>query len=397
MDKGLAFLGGLGLGAAAMYFLDPDKGRRRRTLLLDQAVSAAGHLDDRFSATWKDLRQRARGWTAETYARFTEQRPSDSVLAERVRSSIGRYVSHPGSIDVTVSDGRVTLRGPILAREVDWLLDRVRSVRGVREVDNQLEPHSRAGHVPGLQGGGRRPGEPLNFLEANWSPATRFLAGVAGCGLMANCLARRTPLAALLGTAGFALFVRGLTNIEAKRLLGFGGDRRAVDVRKTITINAPVERVFPFFDYYENFPRFMAHVREVRDIGGGRTHWVVDGPAGVPMSWDAILTAFLPNQVIAWKSEPGSIIANAGIIRFEPMPRDTTRVDILLSYNPPGGALGHFAAALFGADPKARMDEDLLRLKSLIEDGMTSVPGREPVTRQEMTEAAAAQEAGAGF
>jgi uncharacterized membrane protein len=46
-----------------------------------------------------------------------------------------------------------------------------------------------------------------------------------------------------------------------------------------------------------------------------------------------------------------------------------------MSYNPPGGAIGHAVAALFGADPKRAMDEDFVRLKSLLEIGKTRLPG----------------------
>ena len=113
----------------------------------------------------------------------------------------------------------------------------------------------------------------------------------------------------------------------------------------------------------------MAHLKEVRDHGAGRSHWVAEGPAGVAASWDATLTRFVPYELLAWRSEPGSVVANAGVIRFEPTDDGGTRVDIRLSYNPPAGALGHFAALLFGDDPKSAMDEDLVRLKSLLEQG----------------------------
>jgi uncharacterized membrane protein len=129
----------------------------------------------------------------------------------------------------------------------------------------------------------------------------------------------------------------------------------------------------------------MSHVKEVRDLGGGRSHWEAVGPAGVPVTWNAIITRFVPNEILVWRSEPGSVIANAGIIRFESVAGGKTRVDILLSYNPPGGALGHFAALLFGADAKSAMDDDLLRLKSLIEEGTTRAPGKGETTRQEVT------------
>jgi uncharacterized membrane protein len=155
-----------------------------------------------------------------------------------------------------------------------------------------------------------------------------------------------------------------------------------------LTIAGPVERVYPFFARYDTFPRFMRNIREVRDLGGGRSHWVARGPAGVSVRWDAVETAREPNRALAWKSEPGSRVPNAGIIRFEPVGEDT-RVSIRFSYNPPGGALGHFAALLFGADPKGLMDEDLVRLKGLIETGQAAAPGKGEVTRQDVTEGAA--------
>lgn len=383
MNEGLSFLSGFGLGAGMAYLLDPTSGRRRRALLGDQFRSAASRIDDTLDTTWRDIRQRARGLTAETSALWTRAPVDDYVLAERVRSKIGRYVSHPGSIGVSVTDGRVTLSGPVLAREVDCLLDAVASVPGVTEVENRLDIHARPGNISGLQGGRARRGERLNLAEANWAPATRLLAGAAGGALLTYGFTQRFPTACILGTVGLGLLARAITNTEMNRLLGLGGGRRAVDVRKTITIAAPREQVFQFWTNYANFPRFMAHVKEVRDLGSGRSHWVAMGPGGVRVTWDAVITRFVPDEVLAWRSEPNSVIANAGTIRFERIDAGTTRVDILLSYNPPAGVLGHFAAKLFGADAKSAMDEDLVRLKSLLEEGKASAPGKR-ATREEL-------------
>ena len=55
-----------------------------------------------------------------------------------------------------------------------------------------------------------------------------------------------------------------------------------------------------------------------------------------------------------------------------PNPDGTTQIDVRISYNPPAGALGHAVAQLFGVDPRQAMHEDLVRLKSLLEDGRTS-------------------------
>src|SRR5687768_7666482 len=101
----------------------------------------------------------------------------------------------------------------------------------------------------------------------------------------------------------------------------------------------------------------MSHLREVRKIDEGRSHWIAVGPAGVSVEWDAVVTDWVPSQLIAWKSVEGSTVETAGRVRFEPTGDDRTEIDVQLSYNPPAGALGHAVATLFGADPKRAMDE----------------------------------------
>jgi uncharacterized membrane protein len=383
-NRGLGLIAGLGLGAGLMYFLDPQYGRRRRTLLLDRVRSFAADIDDAFRAIGRDLSRRAHGLAAQTKSHLSSDDADGRVLGERVRSHIGRVVSHPGSIEVTANQGRITLSGPVLAHEVDDLLACVSAVRGVTGVENRLDVHREAGNVSGLQGGaGRRRNRP-ELLQENWSPGTRFLVGSAGCALFGFGLTQKAPLACVLGTAGLLMGARGGTNMGLGRLIGVRGGRRGIDVHKTITIHEPVERVFPFFATYESFPRFMRHLREVRDLGEGRSHWVAEGLAGLSASWDAVVTRFEPDELISWRSEPGALVANAGTIRFERTRDYHTRVDIRLCYDPPGGALGHLAALLFGADPRSSLDDDLVRLKSLIEEGKTSAPGKGEVTRQEV-------------
>ncbi|MDQ3951162.1 MAG: SRPBCC family protein, partial [Gemmatimonadota bacterium] len=179
---------------------------------------------------------------------------------------------------------------------------------------------------------------------------------------------RGDPLGAALSVAGLALLSRSATNTELRRLLG-GGGRRGVDIQKAINIDAPLDAVFAFFTNYENFPRFMSHVREVRDTGEGRSHWVVDGPGGVPVEWDAVVTKLEANEVLAWKSVPGSVVKSAGVIRFAQNEDGTTRVDLKMTYNPPAGAIGHAASKLLGADPKKQLDDDLARAKTFLETG----------------------------
>ncbi len=371
MNKGLvALLAGLGVGGAAMYMLDPDRGRRRRSVVRDKAVSTVRTTGEAVGKTSRDVVNRTTGLVSETKSVFThgEARNGD-VLTERVRSKLGRLVSHPGSIQVHAEHGRVTLRGPVFASEVGRLIAGVYSVKGVKEVENQLEVHETPDNVPGLMGEPET--ERLGFgpLQRNWPPAVRLLTGLAGAVLAFYGLRRKGMLGSALSTAGFGLISRGATNLETKRMVGLGAGRKAIDIEKTININAPIERVFDIWVNYENFPLFMSNVREVRKTSSNMSHWKVAGPGGATVEWDAVVTEFVPNRVLAWKTSGDSPVAHSGRIHFSPNPSGSTRVQVQLSYNPIAGGLGHVVASLFGADPKKEMDEDLDRMKSYVETG----------------------------
>jgi osmotically-inducible protein OsmY len=150
------FIGGLLAGLGLAYLLDPDRGARRRALVRDKAISAGNKVAGDVGGAAADLRNRMRGTAAEVRARFAGEEVSDEILHERVRSAIGRVVSNAGAVTVTARDGRVTLQGPVLERELDDLLRAVRKVPGVRDVVNELEVHPGADKVPALQDGASR-------------------------------------------------------------------------------------------------------------------------------------------------------------------------------------------------------------------------------------------------
>jgi uncharacterized membrane protein len=208
----------------------------------------------------------------------------------------------------------------------------------------------------------------LGFVKKNWPPAVRVLAAGVGVALIIQSLKRKTLTSRILGTVGLGLVSRSVINKDMKRLVGVASD--AIDIQKAINIDLPVERVFEFWTNYQNYPRFMSNVIEVRDLGNGRSHWVVKGPAGQPVEWDAVITECEPNRLLAWKSVEGSDVDLSGRVRFDKNPDGSTRVDVRLSYTPPAGVVGHAVAWLFGSDPKTAMDDDLMRMKSFIETGI---------------------------
>ncbi len=151
-DRQVSFVAGMAVGATLMYFLDPDRGRRRRAIARDQAVHLAHEVGDTARGAASDVRNRARGTAAQARGRAREQRVPDDVLAERVRAELGHATRHAGAIDVSAHDGVVVLRGPVLADELADVLSAVRTTRGVDDVENELDVHLRVDGVPGLQG-----------------------------------------------------------------------------------------------------------------------------------------------------------------------------------------------------------------------------------------------------
>jgi uncharacterized membrane protein len=384
MNRLFTTLAALGLGASFMYFYDPDRGRRRRALVRDQATSMRANMDDAIEVGVRDLRNRVRGLLAEGMARLSDQSAPDWILEERVRAELGRFSRHSGAIEVSAGEGHITLKGPVLRDEAERLVQATAAVRGVSGVTNALEVHDEPGDVPGLQAspGRREPGTEMR--QENWSPSARLLTGVGGGVLALYGASRRGLIGTAASLAGLGLAARGVTNTNLKRLLGMGEGRRSIDIHKSINVDIPTEQAYRFWSRFENFPRFMAHVREVSDSGNGRSHWVVAGPAGAPVEFDAIITRQVPNQIIAWKTLPEQAVEHTGVVRFDPNPDGSTRISVRMRYSPPAGAIGHAVASFFGADPKHAMDKDLARLKTLLEVGKTSAEGRD-VTRQELS------------
>jgi len=356
-------LRGAALGAALTYFADLRLGKRRRALARDAVVHLAKSLRRGLDISIRDSRNRLIGVLEQTKRLTERELIDDRILEDRVRTEVGRFSSHP-NVEVIVENGRVTLLGPVVDREEKPVLKAAKSVRGVVAVKNRMKPFKPLDTMPTQQ---PKP-EQLDIMQAHWAPATRVLVGAIGASLIGTGVRASGFRGAIPRLAGLALILRTVTNMEFKRLMGFKAGPHAVDIQKTIKISAPVERVYSLWTDYENFPLFMSRIHEVSDLGNGRSHWVVKGPLGATVEWDAEITEMIPNKLLEWKSVPGSSIQQAGIVRFD-AEDDHTRVHIRLSYNPPAGAIGHFIASLLGSNPKQEMDEDLLRMKTYIEAG----------------------------
>ena len=295
MANGLVYLG---LGAAIMYFTDPQAGRKRRADLKNQ-----------FDATVRKI-----------------EHGRDVVVRDAANRTTGLLAETRHALEARRNGGAVTLHGPTLGEVVNDALS--------------------------------------SWNRDNWSPSQRALGGACGMAMAAIGYFRGGIKGFALCTAGGALLARATANQNLGSLVKGKG----IYIEKTVHIDAPVDQVFAYWRNLENFPQWMSHVREIRYVGGDRFHWVVDGPAGTPVEWDSELLNVDENREMTWRAVEGSDVDHTGRVRFEPDGQGS-RVHVQLKYAPPGGVIGHAVAKAFGVDPKSEMDEDLMRLKSVIETG----------------------------
>ena len=215
----------------------------------------------------------------------------------------------------------------------------------------------------------------------------RLISGAAGAALLALSL-RRKRLRPLLLTLGGELISRAVTGrCPVNRALGRNSARgervspvasvargEGIKVERAILVNRPAGELFRFWRRLENLPRFMDHLESVTVLDENRSHWVAKAPAGTRVEWDATIHNEVEDELIAWRSLPGSDINNAGSVHFSPFGQ-ATEVRVVLSYEPPAGRVGATLARLLGEEPGQQVEDDLRRFKQVMEAGEVSVAG----------------------
>jgi hypothetical protein len=201
----LTSLGAAGAGAALMFFFDPDRGAKRRSFVRNKTASLARETERSISKAARDLTHRTQGLMAETRSVLeTHSNPvDDSVLVERIRSKIGRVVSHPSAIQISAQQGCVRLEGDILQSETRQLLSCVSAIHGVNSVQNDLKPHAKQAGVPSLQAG-KSNGQTAR-PRLNPAPGTRLLLASLGGALTVYGAIRQGAAGKLLEAAGVGL------------------------------------------------------------------------------------------------------------------------------------------------------------------------------------------------
>lgn len=224
--------------------------------------------------------------------------------------------------------------------------------------------------------------ETLNNTGKNVAEPERWISVIAGGALAAYGLRMRSLPGIVVAALGGALVHRGATgHCLVYESLGVTtaeeqGDQvsvpygHGVRVEKSVTINASAEELYTFWRKFDNLPRFMHNLESVEVRDGKRSRWVAKGPAGTKVEWEAEIINEIPNELIGWRSLEGSQIDNAGSVHFKPAGAGRgTEVKVVLRYDPPAHSLGAKISKILGEDPAMNVQEDLRRLKRLIETG----------------------------
>ena len=206
--------------------------------------------------------------------------------------------------------------------------------------------------------------------KANLGRNERIGSGLVGAALISYGVVRRDASSVVLGLLGTLLIYRGATgHCKCYEQLGIDttslSNGRGVSGNSGIRIEHSVDvarspmELYYYWHQLTNLPEIMRHVKSVT-VEGSRSHWVVAGPAGYEVAWDAEFINEKPGELIAWQSLPDSVVHNAGSVRFRSLNEGrSTRITVALEYLPPAGKAGAVIAGLLGVSPLRQLREDL--------------------------------------
>lgn len=150
-------------------------------------------------------------------------------------------------------------------------------------------------------------------------------------------------------------------------------------VRGVTTILRSPEDLYQAWRELTDLPRFIDTLRSVTPIDERRSRWVANAPAGQSVEWEAEITGDTPGRSIAWRSVEGSKIKTAGVIEFTPLDHDRgTRVEVILEYVAPFGALGAAVGKVTGDDPRTQVRRSMHRFRQVMETGEAAVRQGQP-------------------
>jgi uncharacterized membrane protein len=222
--------------------------------------------------------------------------------------------------------------------------------------------------------------------DVNVGPFERGASVTLGAALLALALSRRRPRGTFAfaavgawlvwrGTSGhcpvYDALDTGSAEDEEDARLGAGPHDDA-SLEAAVTIARPLEAVDAFVRRLDNAPFYMAFVESVEPLDGGRSRWRARLPSGRRLEWEAEVLEDQPGTLFAWRSRPGALVHHAAAFSLRAAPGGAgTQVRLDVEFVPPGTRLGRALARLLGTAFEYPVEEDLRRLKEVLEGPQT--------------------------
>jgi uncharacterized membrane protein/osmotically-inducible protein OsmY len=355
------WLGGIAVGAIAMYLSDPAQGKRRRLLMQEKIRTATERSGTTLSKAMRGTGSHLSATQSRAKNLLQKQPFSDESIAAHASQIATKLSGLRDAIEVKAEHGSITLSGgaALAVKEKNRLIQKIQRIPGVREVRDHLGTRT-----------GSRMGAFLNAkLQRTRHAASEAAAnGVNSTARAMGSAARRLPVGPLLTIAGlgYAIQSLGRSKLIYSETNKAATQKKALHLQKSIEIQASPETVFNVWSKYDNFPQFMSHVVDVQSGGAQRAHWVMQGPAGIDLELDTVMTKCMAPTMLAWRTEPGAPIEHNGSVRFESL-NGGTRATVRMFYNPSSGRNDDIVITLLGSDPEQKLEEDLHRMKNFIE------------------------------
>ena len=179
-----------------------------------------------------------------------------------------------------------------------------------------------------------------------------------------------TATAAVLGIAAVDALCSTRLTAEPDPPYETANQSGAVHATSAVTVNAPIDTVYGYWEDFQSLPRFMGDFASVQVSGNRQSRWSLTAPAGITLEWDVEITETAHNEQIAWRASEGSHLNASGVVRFRTAPANRgTEVLFDAQFDPPGGELGKKIASFFADALGTKIGNDLRRFKQLVELG----------------------------
>lgn len=208
--------------------------------------------------------------------------------------------------------------------------------------------------------------------RTNVGDGERVLSAVAGSLLLYFVTKKHKVESALLLGGGYLLYRAISGHCPIASVLRSSGHHSAqasnINIRTHVIVARPRAEVYAFWRRLENWPLFMHHLENVDELDNNTSAWRLKVPGMGEVRWEARIVKEEKNSELSWHSVQGAAIETTAKVNFSDTAGEATRIDVLLSYRVPHGAIGERLARMLTPAFRKKVYEDIHNFKHYFEN-----------------------------